>query len=76
MSWSHGSLLIDGLIGQEQTLLVLIPFHPCLLSSPLPSMSKNLPIATSARFQHIFNDALEEYLKRNKNDLTAHPPPV
>jgi hypothetical protein len=37
------------------------------LSSRLPSLSKNLPIATSGCFQHIFNDAPEEYMKRTKN---------
>jgi len=36
-------------------------------------MSQNLPTTLSARFQLIFNDALEEYKKRTKNDLTAHP---
>jgi hypothetical protein len=30
-------------------------------------MSKNLPIATPARFQHIFNDALEDSTKSTWN---------
>lgn len=36
-------------------------------------MSQNLPTTPATRFQLIFNDALEEYKKRTKNDLTAHP---
>jgi hypothetical protein len=36
-------------------------------------MSQNLPTTPSTRFQLIFNNALEEYKKRTKNDLTAHP---
>jgi hypothetical protein len=71
------SLLIDGLIDQEQTLLVLSPFHAYLLSSRLPSLSQNLPISRSPCFQQVFNDALEEYLKWTKNDLTnTHPLPT
>ncbi len=36
-------------------------------------MFQSIPTASSARFQLIFNNALDEYKKRTKNDLTAHP---
>lgn len=49
-----------------------LSFHTnySLISTP---MSQNIPTTPSTRFQIIFNDALEEYKKRTKNDLTAHP---
>ncbi|KAI0287839.1 hypothetical protein BC826DRAFT_1042259 [Russula brevipes] len=36
-------------------------------------MSQTLLTTPSTRFQAIFNDALEQYKKRTKNDLTSHP---
>jgi hypothetical protein len=42
----------------------------CLITT---SMSKTLLATPASRFQVIFNDALEQYRKRTKHDLTAHP---
>jgi fungal STAND N-terminal Goodbye domain len=36
-------------------------------------MSQNLPTTPATRFQLIFNDALEVYKKRTKNNLATHP---
>ena len=43
----------------------------CILATT--SMSHIAHKRTSSLFQTIFNDALEEYKKRTKNNLTAHP---
>jgi hypothetical protein len=36
-------------------------------------MSHAHPTSTSSNFQLIFDDALEEYKKRTKNDILSHP---
>ena len=52
----------------------LVSFHLtiALLHTVVP-MSQNLPTTPATRFQIIFNDALEVYKKRTKNNLATHP---